>query len=101
MEWEFKASTPAEMAQVRQSLPETAPSKVANELFQMAGLLENLASTTVLDFPVTAVHHGEKGVPDFRITSNGHAIGVELAMLAVADVEHARALQQKGSLGTL
>ncbi len=101
MNWEFMANTAAEMARVRQSLPDRAPPKIAYELLQMANLLEGLASAAMLDFPMSVAHQGETAVPDFRLDSNGCSIGVEVAMVAVGDVEHARALQQKNSLGTL
>jgi hypothetical protein len=99
--WEFTANTSGELAKVRKSLPERAKATVAGELFQMSRLLESLARTSLIEYPFKARHTGEKSVPDFQLNSGAHRIAVEITKIAVSDVEHARALQQKGLNRTL
>lgn len=95
MAWEFIADTPDELAKVRQSLPEYAKPTVAGELFQMAGLLESLAKTDLLEYPLKARHTGENSVPDFQLESGCRRISVEIARVTTTNLEHAHSLQSK------
>lgn len=101
MEWDFTAHAPTELASIRQSLFNASKQNVLDEQVQMTRLLESLARTSFLQYPVRVRHTGEKGVPDFQMDSGTRRISVEITKIAVADVEHARALQQRGLNRTL
>lgn len=66
----------------------------------MAHLLEALAHTPILQYPIRVSHTSDQ-VPDFQLEVGGRRIAVELTRIAFQDVEHGRALQQKGVRRTL
>lgn len=74
--------------------------RVAMERVQMTHLLKGLARSSVLDYPVR-VRHTTELVPDFQLRCNNRRIAVELTRLKFQDVEHARAIQQRGLKTTL
>ena len=67
----------------------------------MTRLIESLARTIVLRYPVSVRHTGINAVPDFQLATGARRIAVEITKVAVPDVEHARALQRKGMNRTL
>ena len=69
---------------------------VLDEQVQMTRLLESLARTEILQYPVCITHTGITAVPDFQLESGTRHIAVEITKIALQDVEHASALQQKG-----
>ena len=93
--WEFTATTPDQLAKVRQSLPRRQQPTVAGELFQMACLLESLANTDVIAYPLKARHTGENSVPDFQLESGPRRIAAEMAKVTTTNLEHARSLQMR------
>jgi hypothetical protein len=103
MIWDFEASTPEELANgIKPALLKgTVRSKtIANEKIQMVHLLRALVGTSVLQYPVRVRHTSDK-IPDFQLTVAGRCIGVELTKIRFQDVEHGRALQERGMKGTL
>lgn len=93
--WEFSANTPGELAKVDQAWPNPSSATVAGELFQMTHLLKALARTELLEYPCTAKHIGDTGVPDCELTSGSRNMSLEMAKVTTTNLEHARALQMK------
>ena len=62
----------------------------------MSRLLEAMSVASIFEFPLKVRHTGVGGVPDFQVESGGRRIAIELAKIAVQDVEHVRGLQRKG-----
>jgi hypothetical protein len=101
VDWHYEANTPAELASIGERLFTAKEQKFLDEQVQMTRLLAVLASTVFVQFPVRVRHTGNCGVPDFQLEFGERRIAVELAKIAVQDVEHARALQRQGIGGTL
>lgn len=101
MALDFSAHTPAELANIRQSLFTASKQNALDEQVQMTRLLESLAHTQVLQYPTRVRHTGNNSVPDFQMESGTRLISVEITKIAIADVEHARALQHRGLNQTL
>jgi hypothetical protein len=101
MNWQFTARSPAELAKIGKALFNASKQNVLDEQVQMTRLLESLARTEILHYPIRVCHTGINSVPDFQLESGGRRIGVEITKVAVPDVEHARALQNKGLNSTL
>jgi hypothetical protein len=101
MNWDFTANTPVELASIGHALFNATNQKFLDEQIQMTHLLEALASTSSVQFPVRVRHSGQDGVPDFQLEIDQHRIAAELAKIAVQAVEHARGLQKKGFNRTL
>jgi hypothetical protein len=66
----------------------------------MTRLLQSLALTSVLQYPLRVKHTTER-VPDFQLVGANCRIAVELTRIKFQDVDHGRALQQRGEGGTL
>jgi len=96
------ANTPSDLAQgiAPAMLKGRVAKKVAFERVQMTRLLEALAQTSILQYPVQ-VKHTTDHVPDFRLALSGRGIGVELTRIKFQDIEHGRALQERGLTTTL
>lgn len=101
MDWNFIANNPDELASIGNALFTASKLKHLDEQVQMTRLLEAVPVSSILQFPVRVRHSGEKEVPDFQLESGGRRIAVELAKVAVQDVEHARGLQRTGLNRTL
>ena len=101
MNQEFAAHGPDELCKIGKALFNASKQNVLDEQVQMTRLLESLAKTEILQYPFTARHTGTDSVPDFQLKSGAHRIAVEITKIAVPDVEHARALQNKGINRTL
>src|SRR5437899_6202827 len=101
MDRDFTATSPEELAKIGDALFKARTQKHLDEQVQMTRLLEALAETSILQFPLRVRHTGERDVPDFQLESCGHSIAVEVAKITVQDVEHARGLQRKGIKRTL
>lgn len=100
-DWHFIANNSSELANIGNKLLNASRPTLLDEQWQMSKLLTILSSASILKFQVRVRHIGEKAVPDFQIESDGRRIAIELAKVAVQDVEHARALQGKGLKRTL
>ncbi len=100
MNWEFRANSLAELAAIEHSVLKSKREATVVEQWQLTQLLKALGRAELLNFPVHARHTPEC-VPDFQLSLAGMPIGVEATRIAVADVEHARALQQNGFNQTL
>ena len=74
--------------------------RVAIERVQMTRLLQSLARTSILQYPVFVKHTTDE-VPDFRLSVGECRVGVELTKIGFQDVEHGRALQERGLRRTL
>ena len=101
MNWQFTARSSAELAKIGKALFNASKQNVLDEQVQMTRLLESLARTEILTYPVSINHTGINSVPDFQLESGPHRIAVEITKVAVPDVEHARSLQHKGLNRTL
>lgn len=95
MAWEFEANDRAEIGGIRKTWPNPKSATVADELFQFFHLLEALAETDILEYPLRATHTGESGVPDLRLKLREREIAIEVAKVTTPNLEHARALQAK------
>jgi len=95
MTWDFIAKTAQELAEIGEALLKARNQKDLDEQVQMTRLLEAVAMTSILKFPVRVRHTGSSEVPDFQLESDAVQIAAELAKIAVQDVEHAHALQHK------
>lgn len=95
MNWDFTAAMPAELRTgIAPTLLEGRVSKrIAVEKLQMTRLLESLAQTSILQYPVH-VKHTTEHVPDFQLASGNRRIAVELTRIKFQDVEHGRATQE-------
>jgi hypothetical protein len=102
MNWDFTAATPAELGKgiAPALLSEGGVKRVATEKLQMTRLLESLAQTSILQYPV-GVKHTTQQVPDFQLASGDRRIAVELTRIKFQDVEHGRAIQGTEVKGTL
>jgi hypothetical protein len=101
VDWPYQANTDVELANIGSQLFTATKQNFLDEQVQMTRLLEALAPTSVVQFPIRVRHTGDGGVPDFQLEFGKRRIAVELAKIAVQDVEHARALQRRGIGGTL
>src|SRR5712664_1614622 len=101
MDWQFTAQSGAELAEMGDVLFNASKQNVLDEQVQMTRLLESIARTQILQHPMSLSHTGISSVPDFQLESGARRIAVEITKVAVPDVEHARALQQKGLNQTL
>jgi hypothetical protein len=92
---DFEANTPDELAKnVRTALMTGCVTEIiARERQQMMHLLESLALTSILEYPLRVRHTSER-VPDFQLVAGTRRIGVELTRVGFQDIEHARKLQQ-------
>jgi hypothetical protein len=93
---DFIAHSAAELAAVGNALLNPKDQNTLDEQLQMTRLLEALATTNLMEFPLSIKHTGPKAVPDFQLQAGQRRIGLEITKIAVAAVEHARALQRKG-----
>jgi hypothetical protein len=66
----------------------------------MTHLLEALAQTSILQYPVHVRHTSEQ-VPDFQLIAGTRRISVELTRVKFQDVEHGRAIQEREVKRTL
>jgi hypothetical protein len=73
---------------------------VATEKLQMTRLLQALAETSILQYPVH-VKHTTECVPDFQLVTGNRRISVELTRVKFQDVEHGRAVQERELKQTL
>ena len=74
--------------------------RIAIEKLQMTRLLESLAQTSILQYPVH-VQHTTDLVPDFQLASDNRRIAVEVTRIKFQDVEHGRAIQDSTVRRTL
>jgi hypothetical protein len=93
---DFTASTSKELkAGIKPALLHgKVPKRVATEKLQMTRLLEVLAETQVIQYPLH-VKHTTEFVPDFQLLSGGRRVSVELTRIKFQDIEHGRAIQQE------
>lgn len=61
----------------------------------MTRLLERLANTDILQYPISVLHTGGNAVPDFQLQAGLRRIAVETAKLTSQNWEHATSLQRK------
>jgi len=102
MNHEFTASTPTELRTgiAPALLRGRVLKRIAIEKLQMTRLLEALARTSILQYPVQVKHTTEL-VPDFQLITGKRRVSVELTRVKFQDVEHGRALQERGLKRTL
>lgn len=97
MKWDFIANSPDELAKVGKNLLNNETRQTfLDEQWQMSRLLEAMSSESIFEYPLKVRHTGGESVPDFQVESGGRRIAIELAKIAVQDVEHVRGLQRKG-----
>ncbi len=101
MNWQFIALNSSKLASIGTALFKATSQNVLDEQVQMTRLLESLARTQILKYPVSVIHSGTNSVPDFQLEAGPSRISVEITKIAVPDVEHARALQNRGMNRTL
>jgi hypothetical protein len=102
MNWDFTATTPTElrMGIAHALLRGRVAKRIGIEKLQMTRLLEALARTSILQYPVHMKHTTEC-VPDFQLASGNRRISIELTRVKFQDVEHGRAIQERGMKRTL
>jgi hypothetical protein len=96
MNWDFTAKTAAELAtNIRPALVKgVLLGRVAFERLHMVRLLEALAGSSILQYPLSVKHTTEQ-VPDFQLALAGRLVSAELTRIEFQDIECGRALQQK------
>jgi len=101
--WEFQAKSRDELLRIGLQDSNVLRGPDQNRLdeqVQIAHLLGSLATVSWVKFPVR-LSHAPNEVPDFQVQLAGFEIGIEVTKVAVPDVEHARALQNRGLNRTL
>jgi hypothetical protein len=96
MNLDFTANSPDELAHIGCELLNARRQTSLDEQWQMTQFLKVMSLASIFQFPLQVRHTGSRGVPDFQVKSGKRRIAVELAKIAVQDVEHARGLQNKG-----
>jgi hypothetical protein len=97
MNWDFTATTPTKLRLgiAPALLRGRVAKRIGSEKLQMTRLLETLARTSILQYPVH-VKHTTECVPDFQLASGNRRISIEVTRVKFQDVEHGRAIQERG-----
>jgi hypothetical protein len=90
----FNASNPEELGRIGESLLKARKQNALDEQVQMTRLLEQLANTDILQYPISVLYTGENAVPDFQLQAGLRCIAVETAKLTSQNWEHAISLQR-------
>jgi hypothetical protein len=91
---DFVAKSRQELLAIGTSLFKGPCQNCLDEQIQMSYLLNALAGTSLVQFPVRVWQTHD--TPDFHMELAEHRIGVEVTKIASQDLEHGSALQKKG-----